>query len=53
MWRSLLPLLAAAAAPAAAAPETASTVCVYNAAWFVLKWRLRDTDTSTDSSETK
>jgi len=50
--RALLVLMAAAA-PAAAAPETASTVCVYNAAWFVLKWHLRDLDSNATSAETR
>ena len=34
------------------AEQTASSVCVYNDAAFVLRWRLRDVDTTEDSSET-
>eukprot|EP01062_Namystynia_karyoxenos_P069130 TRINITY_DN644_c0_g1_i1.p3 TRINITY_DN644_c0_g1~~TRINITY_DN644_c0_g1_i1.p3 ORF type:complete len:284 (+),score=112.97 TRINITY_DN644_c0_g1_i1:81-932(+) len=43
----------AALAAAAGATETASTVCVYNDAAFVLKWHLRDMDTGSQSGETK
>jgi len=32
--------------------QTASSVCVYNDAAFVLRWRLRDLDTQVDSGET-
>jgi len=34
-------------------PVTASNVCVYNAAAFVLKWHLSDSTTAAASSETK
>lgn len=36
-----------------AGPVTASTMCVYNDAAFVLKWHLKDSSTSAVSAETK
>eukprot|EP01065_Artemidia_motanka_P003546 TRINITY_DN1169_c0_g2_i1.p1 TRINITY_DN1169_c0_g2~~TRINITY_DN1169_c0_g2_i1.p1 ORF type:complete len:282 (+),score=119.78 TRINITY_DN1169_c0_g2_i1:66-911(+) len=45
---ALLSLVAASSA----APETASSVCVYNAAAFVLKWHLKNADTGLSSGET-
>ena len=38
-------LLAAIAAPAASAVQSASSICVYNAAAVMLRWRLRDMET--------
>ena len=35
-----------------AAPPTASTICVYNDAAFVLKWHLTNKDTGASSAET-
>eukprot|EP01065_Artemidia_motanka_P034694 TRINITY_DN423_c0_g1_i4.p1 TRINITY_DN423_c0_g1~~TRINITY_DN423_c0_g1_i4.p1 ORF type:complete len:309 (+),score=121.34 TRINITY_DN423_c0_g1_i4:78-929(+) len=46
-------LLLLAAGSSASSVETASTVCVYNAAAFVLKWHLLDADTGASSAETK
>jgi hypothetical protein len=40
------------AAAASAAPPTASSICVYNDAAFVLKWHLKNADTGASSSET-
>eukprot|EP01062_Namystynia_karyoxenos_P069132 TRINITY_DN644_c0_g1_i4.p1 TRINITY_DN644_c0_g1~~TRINITY_DN644_c0_g1_i4.p1 ORF type:complete len:308 (+),score=123.79 TRINITY_DN644_c0_g1_i4:81-926(+) len=47
------PALALLAAGALAAPETASRVCVYNDAAFVLKWHLRNVATGAQSAETR
>eukprot|EP00940_MAST-03C_sp_MAST-3C-sp2_P001795 g1795.t1 len=41
-----------AASEAQQAPQTANSICVYNDAAFVLRWRLRDVDTNEDSAET-
>eukprot|EP00658_Telonema_sp_P-2_P079230 TRINITY_DN75_c0_g1_i1.p1 TRINITY_DN75_c0_g1~~TRINITY_DN75_c0_g1_i1.p1 ORF type:complete len:291 (+),score=97.93 TRINITY_DN75_c0_g1_i1:187-1059(+) len=46
----LVALLTLALAHAAA--PTASSVCIYNDAAFVLKWHLKDTDSGASSSET-
>lgn len=41
------------AAATSSTPETASSICVYNKAAFVLKWHERVADTNAVSSETK